>query len=510
MNATDREQGDDPSGVPDKASPEAQSAEMLADGQDAVAPLAGDTIADHARPARHFRTTALIIACALFMQNLDATVLATALPTMARDFDVPPTGISLALTSYLLALAIFIPASGSAADRFGGKHVFQVAIAVFVMGSVACALSTDLTTLVLARFFQGMGGAMMMPVGRLVLLRTVEKQNLVAAMAWLTMPAMIGPILGPPVGGLIVTYLDWRWIFWINLPIGLAGILLVGRFIEDVRGGERRPFDLTGFLLSGIGLGATMFALELLSHPGHGAVILPLLVVGLTGIAAYLLHARRTAQPIMDFRLLRVPTFRLSILGGTLMRITQGAQPFLLPMLMQLAFGLSAAASGAVTVAPAIGAFFMKGSARTLLRRFGFRATLSTVGVLVPLFYIVIGLFRPDWPWALVYAVLIGCGFLTSLQFTAFNAIAYDEIEPGRMSAATSFYSTFQQLAMSLGVCTAAGVLSAVSAARGHAIPQFDDFSIAIWSVAAISLTAIFVNLRFDKSAGSELAGKAR
>lgn len=442
------------------------------------------------------------------MQNLDATVLATALPTMARDFRVPPAGISLALTSYLLALAVFIPASGPTADRFGASRVFQTAIGMFVAGSIACALSTDLATLVVARFFQGMGGAMMMPVGRLVLLRTVAKRDLVAAMSWLTMPAMIGPILGPPVGGLIVTYLDWRWIFWINVPIGLVGILLVGRFIENVRPTRIAPFDRVGFLLSAMGLGATMFGLELISHPGHGWAALVLLTVGSIGIVGYLVHARRTSRPILDLTLLRTPTFRLAIIGGTLMRITQGAQPFLLPMLMQLAFGLSAAASGAVTLSLAIGSFFMKSVARPLLRRFGFRATLTTVGVLAPLSYAIIGLFRPDWPWIAIYAVLLTCGFLTSLQFTAFNSIAYDEIEKERMSAATSFYSTFQQLAMSLGVCTAAGMLTMVTAARGHAVPEFGDFSIAIWSVAAISLTALFVNLRFDGNAGAELAGR--
>jgi len=487
-----------------------RAAEILNQPSDLTLPPAEPAPGAAAQPARHYRTTALIIACALFMQNLDSTVLATALPTMAHEFGIAPTGISLALTSYLLALALFIPASGSTADRFGGRRVFQIAIMIFVMGSIACALSTDLATLVLARFFQGMGGAMMMPVGRLVLLRTVAKRDLVAAMSWLTMPAMIGPILGPPVGGLIVTYLDWRWIFWINLPIGLAGVFLVGRFIDEVRSSDVRPFDLTGFLLSGLGLGATMFALELLSRPGHGAFILPLLATGLVSIAAYLVHARRAAQPILDLTLLRIPTFRLSIIGGTLMRITQGAQPFLLPMLMQLAFGLSAAASGAVTVAPAIGAFFMKGTARTLLRRFGFRTTLTTVGMLVPLLYAVTGFFRPDWPWTAVYAVLLVCGFLTSLQFTAFNAIAYDEIDTRRMSAATSFYSTVQQLAMSLGICTAAGVLGVVSAARSHEVPQFGDFSVAIWTVAAISLTAVFFNLRFDRNAGHELSGRRR
>lgn len=183
----------------------------------------------------HFRTTSLIIACALFMQNLDATVLATALPTMARDFGVPPTGMSLALTAYLLALAMFIPASGWTADRFGARRVFQSAIVIFTLGSIACGFSQTLTGLVAARFLQGMGGAMMVPVGRLVLLRTVDKRDLVSALAWLAMPALIGPILGPPVGGLIVTYLDWHWIFWINVPMGVLGVTLVQRFIGDIR-----------------------------------------------------------------------------------------------------------------------------------------------------------------------------------------------------------------------------------------------------------------------------------
>jgi EmrB/QacA subfamily drug resistance transporter len=486
-----------------------ESAFIMAESGDGIVPASDGMHSDTPAVARapSYRTTALIIACALFMQNLDATVLATALPTMARDFAVPPTGIGLALTSYLLALAIFIPASGTMADRYGARRVFQIAIALFVTGSIACGLSVDLTTLVIARFVQGAGGAMMVPVGRLVLLRTVAKRDLVSAMSWLAMPAMIGPILGPPVGGLIVTYLDWRWIFWINVPMGTLGIFLVQKFIEDVRSTDAPPLDRLGFVLSGLALGAILFGLQLASRPGHAGSALPLLAIGLVAALGYVAHAGRTARPILDLDLLRVPTFRLSMIGGTLIRITQGAQPFLLPMLMQLAFGLSAAASGAVTVATAIGAFAMKSIARPALRRFGFRTSLTVIGVLAPLSYAVTGFFRPGWPWLAISAVLFVCGFLVSLQFTAYNTIAYDEIEQPRLSAATSFYSTVQQLALSLGVCAASGILSLAMAVHGHAQPQFEDFSVAIWTVVAISLTALFFNLRFDPSAGAELSG---
>jgi EmrB/QacA subfamily drug resistance transporter len=487
--------------------PDRQSAEVVADAGDGIT-LAPEMAALADTKGRDYRTVALIIACALFMQNLDATVLATALPTMAREFVVPPNEIGLALTSYLLALAVFIPASGSIADRYGARRVFQLAIVVFVAGSVACGLSANLTMLVVARFGQGIGGAMMVPVGRLVLLRSVDRRDLVSAMSWLAMPAMIGPILGPPVGGLIVTYLDWRWIFWINLPMGAVGILLIRKFIHDIRATAAPRFDGPGFLLSGVALGATIFGLELASRAGHARVAMPLLAIGGATALLYWRYARRTPHAILDLSLMRVPTFRLSVLGGTLIRITQGAQPFLLPMLMQLAFGLNAAQSGAVTVATAVGAFGMKSLAKPVLRRFGFRMTLSVVGVLAPLAYAVTGLFRPGWPWPAISVVLLVCGFLVSLQFTAYNAIAYDEIEQPRLSAATSFYSTFQQLALSLGICVASGALGLAMAAHGHAAPQFDDFSVAIWTVVAISLTALAFNLRFSGAAGADLSGR--
>ncbi|HMI20262.1 MAG TPA: MFS transporter, partial [Sphingomonas sp.] len=254
--------------------------------RDGIVPAA-DGIAQTVEPddggprGAHYRTIALIIACALFMEALDATVLATALPTMARDFGVRAPEMSIALTSYLLALAVFIPASGNVADRFGARSVFRTAIFMFVAGSIACGLAPTLPAIVVARFVQGIGGAMMLPIGRLVLLRSVDKRDMVSAMSWLIMPAMVGPIVGPPLGGFIVTYLDWRWIFWLNLPIGIAGFILVGKYIADVREKAAPPFDPRGFLLSGVALGCLLFGFEMASRTGTGHLAAGLVLTGI-------------------------------------------------------------------------------------------------------------------------------------------------------------------------------------------------------------------------------------
>ncbi|WP_267393000.1 MULTISPECIES: MFS transporter [unclassified Sphingomonas] len=488
-------------------------ASVNAEVRDGIVP-AGNDIAqttdhpDEPAPGANYRTVALIIACAMFMENLDATVLATALPTMARDFGVRAPEMSIALTSYLLALAIFIPASGTMADRFGARPVFRAAIALFMLGSLACGLAPTLPLMVLARFVQGIGGAMMMPVGRLVLLRSVAKRDMVSAMSWLIMPALIGPIVGPPIGGFIVTYLDWRWIFWLNLPIGLAGIVLVGRFIADIREDVVHPFDLPGFLLSGVALGGLLSGFEMASRSGEGGLAAALIGGGALVGALYLRHAKRSAHPILDVSLMRVPSFSLSVIGGSLTRITQGAQPFLLPLMMQLGFGLSAAHSGLMTVGTAIGSFGMKGVARRILRRFGFRNSLVVMGLLGTAAYACCGLFRPGWPLPAVFAVMVISGFLMSFQFTAYNTIAYDEIGKERMSVATSFYSTFQQLMLSLGICIGATALHASMSWAGRTVPVFADFSAAFWAVTAISLLAVLVNIRFDAQAGAEMSGR--
>ena len=457
---------------------------------------------------RNYRTVALIIACALFMEQMDATVLATALPTMARDFHVPATSLSSALTSYLLALAIFIPASGRLADRFGSKTVFRLAILLFLAGSILCGQARNLPFLIGARFIQGVGGAMMIPIGRLVLLRSVAKEDMVQAMSWLIIPALIGPIIGPPLGGFIVTYLNWRWIFYLNIPIGILGVALVTKFIGQLRGDHPPPPDFAGFLISGASLGCLLFGFEMTSRSGELPRALGLIATGFVAGALYIRHARRRAAPILDLTLMRIATFRLSVIGGSLTRITQGAQPFLLPLMFQLGFGMTAAESGTITIAGAIGSLGMKWLAPAALKRFGFRSALVVNGLIASGGYAVCAALRPSWPVAAIFAVLAACGFFMSFQFTAYNTIAYDEIPPERMSSATSFYATFQQLMLSLGICVGALALHLGMLATHARTPRLGDFTLAFLVVTAISAAATIWNARFSETAGEELSGR--
>lgn len=470
-------------------------------------PLVSDLNKPDPAPARGYRTIALIVASAMFMEQLDATVLATALPTMARDFGVGSPVMSIALTSYLLSLAIFIPASGKIADRFGSRDVFRMAIAIFVVGSILCAVSPSLPALVAARVLQGLGGAMMLPVGRLVLVRSVARKDLISAMSWLLVPALMGPILGPPIGGLIVTYLDWRWIFYINVPIGILGFILVSVFFDNTKGESDGPFDLLGLILSGVALGSLLFGFEMSSRTGEGQQALMFILVGVVFGITYMAHARRHPAPILDLSLMKVNSFGISVIAGSLTRITQGAQPFLLPLMLQLGFGLSAAMSGGIIVATALGAMTMKAMAPRVLRRFGFRNSLIFNGLVATCGYALCAAFRPDWPMPLIFIILYFNGFFMSFQFTAYNTVAFDEIPQKRMSSATSFYTTFQQLMLSLGICVAAIALHGSMLMSDHAEPELGDFSVAFLIVTAISLMATLWNMRFAVDAGQEMSG---
>jgi EmrB/QacA subfamily drug resistance transporter len=460
------------------------------------------------RPPASPHTVLLIVASAMFMEQLDGTVLATALPTMARSFNADPLHMNIALTSYLLTLAMFIPASGRIADRFGSRSVFRAAIALFTLGSILCAQAPTLWALVAARMLQGAGGAMMSPVGRLVMLRVVSKAELVRSMAWLMIPATIGPIVGPPVGGFIVTYLSWHWIFYINVPIGIAGIILVTVFIDEMKEPTRTKFDLRGLVLAGTALSCLMFGIEVASRGvgTHWAVV-ALLAAGVASGALYAVHARHHPRPMLDFRLLRIETFRMSLFCGSLSRIAVGAMPFLLPMMFQIGFGVSAAKSGLITFVSSIGSLAMRTCAPYILKRIGFRPVLTWVGALATAILAVSAAFRPDWPLPLIYGVLIANGFFQSLQFMAYNTIAYADVPREAMSAATSFYTTFQQMSLTLGIALSAAALAASVAINGHAEPTLPDFSAAFLFVAAISFLAPLLATRLDKSAGAELSG---
>ena len=452
------------------------------------------------------RLIALIVAAALFMQNLDSTVIATALPTMARVFGADPVHMNVALTAYLFAVALFIPASGWMADRFGTRQVFRAAIAVFTLGSVLCGRADTLPFLVFARIVQGAGGAMMLPVGRLILLRSVPKSRLVAAMAWVTMPALIGPVIGPPVGGFIVEYANWRWIFDINVPIGLAGIVLASLFVPDTR--ERAPgrFDVLGLALSGAALAAFLSVLEL---AGRGIIAgWQVALIGVAGVAAaalYAVHARTQDRPLLDFSLMRLPCFAVSVLAGSLFRVGVGAVPFLLPMMLQIGFGRSAVQSGSVTFAAAAGAMVSKPGITFLLGRLGFRRVLVVNGVAGGLGLALYAAFRPEWPAWILYAVLLATGYLRSVQFTAYNSIAYAEVTASRMSAATTLYSALQQISLTIGIPIGAAVLHLVRA--GHASPRPADFSAAFLVVAAVSVLSGPASLLLPRDAGAEMSG---
>ncbi|MBK9082732.1 MAG: DHA2 family efflux MFS transporter permease subunit [Rhizobiales bacterium] len=445
------------------------------------------------------------------MENLDSTIISTSLPAIALDLKEDPISLKLALTSYLLSLAIFIPASGWAADRFGSRTVFRLAIAGFTVGSILCGLSSSLPQFVGARFVQGIGGAMMVPVGRLVVFRSVPRRDLVRALAFLTTPALIGPVLGPPVGGFITTYFHWRWIFWINVPIGVVGILLATRFIEDFREDKPERFDLTGFLLVGAGLASLIFGLTIL---GRGflprAGVIALILSGATMLILYGVHARRSPAPIVDLSLMRIPTFRASVTGGFVFRIGVGAIPFLLPLMLQLGFGLTPFQSGLLTFASSAGALLMKPTASPILSRFGFKPVLVVNAVLSASMLAACGLFRPDTPhWAILGTLLVG-GFLRSLEFTSINAIAYADMPDGRMSKATSFTSTMQQLSLTTGVAVGAGIVELTRRAHHETALSAQDFSPAFFIVGAISTLAALVFMTLPKDAGASLRGVRR
>jgi EmrB/QacA subfamily drug resistance transporter len=455
------------------------------------------------------RLIPLIVALALFMENMDSTVIATSLPAIAADIGTNPLALKLAVTSYLLSLAIFIPASGWTADRFGARTVFRAAIGVFMLGSIGCAMSTSLGHFVLARILQGMGGAMMTPVGRLILIRSVDKRALVDAMALVTMPALVGPMLGPPVGGFITTYFTWHWIFLINLPIGLLGIALISRYIDNVRAEEHPPFDFIGMALSGIGVAGLAFGLSVAGLDYlPTTVVLALIAVGTIFTTCYILYARRNPAPVLDLSLFAFPTFRASVVGGFLFRMGIGALPFLLPLLLQVGFRLSPFHSGLITFSSAVGAFAMKAIGARILRRFGFRSILIFNALVSAGFLAACASFTPDVPTAVIIGLLLIGGFFRSLQFTSINTIAYAEVDPRRMSRATSLFSVGQQLSLSAGVAVGALAVEVTMRMNGQAALTAADFPPAFLLVAAISASSAWIFFRLPHDAGAELADR--
>lgn len=448
-----------------------------------------------------------IVGFALFMQLLDSTVVAMALPQMARSLGEDPVRMNIVITSYLLAVSVFIPVCGWVADRFGARNVFVAAIALFTLSSVFCGLARSLPELVAARMLQGMAGAMMVPVGRIVMLKSVTKADLMQATAFLTVPALMGPVLGPPIGGLITTLGSWRWIFLMNVPVGIIGIIMAAIFIKNLREEQVPPLDWRGFLLMGTALACLVLGFDMLSHSGgawgDSAIVLG---AGVVALWLYAWHARRTQDPLIDFSLMRIKTFRASVLSGNLCRFDISATPFLLALLLQVGFGLSPVAAGVITASSAVGAIIAKFLISSLFQHFGFRTVLVANGIASGFAISASSLFTPTTPQLVMAIVLFIAGVMRSTQLTGVNTLTFADIPPERMSAATTLSSMMQQLAFSLGVGIAAITLQLSVFARGADTLATTDVRTGIVVIALLAAASALGFSRMPADAGDEVS----
>ncbi|NHZ84082.1 DHA2 family efflux MFS transporter permease subunit [Massilia sp. CCM 8695] len=438
-----------------------------------------------------------VVAAALFMEQLDATIVNTAVPSIAASLGVSPLSLKSIVSSYILSLAVGIPVSGWMADRFGTRRVFAVAIVVFTIASVLCGMAVTAPMMVAARLLQGLGGAMMMPVGRLAIIRTFPKSELLGAMNFVIIPALIGPLLGPTVGGLVVHWVSWRYIFFINVPVGLVALFLVFRYMPDYRAAQRRPLDVVGLILFSSGTAMLSWFLEIFGEHTLAPVTAAAMLGSSLGLlGAYALYARGRKFPLLRLSLFHIRTFRIAVVGGFLTRLGLGGMPFLLPLLYQVGLGFPAWKSGLLMMPAAIAAMAMKLVSQRLLQRFGYRQILVVntvcIGLTIGLFSF-IGAGTP-----LVLIVLLGLtqGFFNSLQFSCMNSLAYADIDDQDSSMASTMSSSFQQLSMSFGL--AAGSL--VTAWFLGDVPQTDRtmvISALHHGFATLSIITVISSLTF-------------
>jgi EmrB/QacA subfamily drug resistance transporter len=454
------------------------------------------------------RITSVAVASGLVMEFVDATALATALPTMAEYFAVRPEALKMALTTYVLALAVFMPVSTWLSDRFGPKRVYLGALLVFTFGSLACALSTTLPTLIAARAFQGMGGALMTPVARTIILRATPRAELVSAMNWFTMPAQLGPLLGPPVAGLILAVADWRWIFLINLPIAALGALAVARYVPSESGGEVRDFDFGGYLLAAAAITLFVGSSEVASmHSWSGSLLVAVLGAVVTG-TLYVRHALRSAHPVLDVRLFGDLTFRTSMLGGTLSRIAVGATPLLLPLLLQIGLGWTPLQAGLVMMGQALGTLAAKAVATNMLERFSFRTMLIASSLTAACINVVPATFDVATPMWLAFLLMVGTGVARSSQFTMNNTVSFADLRSHQLAGASTMQSVVQQVGHALGI-SIGGLLLASQATHGEAL-RVADFTVPFIVVGLLAASASIFYAQLHANTGAHMRGVSR
>jgi EmrB/QacA subfamily drug resistance transporter len=450
----------------------------------------------------------LVVGCAFFMEGLDSTMIAVSIPAMAHSLGQSPLRLNLVIATYLLSLAVFIPLSGWIADRMGTRRVFCAAIAIFALGSALCGLSTSLAMLLLMRVVQGFGGAMMTPVGRLILLRSFPRADYVAAMNWMTIPAMIGPTVGPIVGGFVTTYASWRGIFYLNLPIGVIGVALAWWRFEDFRAPAPARFDIGGFVIAGLGLALLQVAIENVGRPIIPGIIgITFFPAAIALLALYGWYARLREDPVLDLRLLRIRTFRIGTVTGGLCRIGLDAVPFLLPLLFQVGFGLSPLRSGLLTFSSSLGAMAVRVFSTRLLRQFGFRRLLVGSACLGAAVTASCGLLRADTAsWLMFFLVLLS-GCVRSIQYLGLNAVSYADVPAPLLSKSTGVGGVAQQLARGFGVAIGAMLLAVVA---GSAPVAASDFRIVFALVAAIPIVSALGFSRLSPDDGGNVSGYRR
>jgi EmrB/QacA subfamily drug resistance transporter len=452
-----------------------------------------------------------LIAGAFFMENLDGTIISTALPQMARSFHVGAVNLNIGMTAYLLTLAVFIPISGWVADRFGSRSIFASAIAAFTLASLLCGASRTLTQFTLMRILQGIGGAMMVPVGRLIVLRSTPKDQLTQAIAYITWPGLTALVIGPPLGGFITTYASWHWIFFLNLPLGILALVLALLWIENVRTDEKHSFDWLTFLLAGFASTGAVYAMEKLGGEGvHWQTPSIILALSLfSGTLAIVVARRKPATSLIDLESLKLKTYSLSVYGASAFRVAVSVLPFLLPLMFQITFGLNAFRSGLYLLALFAGDLSMKAFVIQILRRFGFRRVLIINGVITAASMALCATLSHITPTVLILVILFFHGACRSMQFTCMTTLAYTEIPPARMSRANGFLSAVMQLSMGMGVAVGAITLRLVAHAHGHsaAVPQLRDFHLAILFMSVLALGPVFDSLGLPRNAGATTSG---